>query len=378
MKKKTDFILLFVVYLAAILGDRAKTGAVSPMLLQGLGALVLLVMGILLNTATNVPIVVGVLILVGMLVRSLTPLPPTVGEQWDISMETMATLTVTGIAAYEVGGLWLSLVSIVIALPLVYVLPQVFGAGAVDMNIVRQGANFSRYAYGDVRKDESNYVYSQGTGTLAGVSVDGDSIVVFFSGSASLLDFTQTNVDVASIDFPSDIPCDIDVRGSKVHRGFWQAYQSVRKELMVLVTNVSLTNVDISKILVTGHSLGGALASLSVVDMCALFNDVTLVTFGAPQVGNTTWANMVEQIVPRSKMIRVTTTFDPVPRSLGAIFRHPYGTNVLFDSQPNPMGAHQMETYAKMIKPAGQYVLYVLITVLIMTLIITFHHTTGS
>jgi hypothetical protein len=373
LKKKIDFILLFVSYLALVAGDRFKASPIPPALLQGMGALVLLVMGILLRTPVNVPMVVGVLVLMGIVVRSLVPLPDQVKEQWDISSETMALLTVTGIASYEVGGLWLSLVSIVVLLPLVFVMPASLSRGG-DPKTIAQAAEFSRSAYGDARREDSSYVYSKDTGTLAGVSVQDDKIVVFFSGSASLLDFTQTNVDVASIDFPSDIPCDIDVRGSKVHRGFWQAYSSVRTRLMVLLTSTSLTHVDISKVLVTGHSLGGALASLAIADVCALFKDITLVTFGAPQVGNNTWATMVEGVVPREQVLRITTTFDPVPRSLGTIFRHPNGVNVLYDSPPSPMVAHDMKTYMAMSNPTKWYWTYLVVTIVVMILIVTVHH----
>jgi len=375
VKKKMEFILLFTSYLALVVGNRFKKSTIPPALLQGLGALVLLIMGILLSTPVNVPMMVGALVLVGILVRSLVPLPNHVREQWDISSETMTMLTITGIAAYEVGGLWMSLVSIAVLLPLVYVMPSIISAQGYDRGIVAKAAEYSRYAYGDVRRnDQSTYVYAKDTGTLAGVSVTDDVVVVFFSGSVSLLDFTQTNVDVASIDFPSDIPCDIDVRGSKVHRGFWEAYKSVRTDLMVLLTNTSLTHANISKVLVTGHSLGGALASLAIVDVCALFSDISLVTFGAPQVGNKTWAGMVEQVVPRHKMVRVTTTFDPVPRSLGTIFRHPNGIHVLFDSPPNPAVAHDPETYMAMAHPTKRYWIYTVVTILVMILIATVHH----
>lgn len=374
MKKKLEFVLLFALYLGMTVWDHIKKPG-QQQLYHAAGGVILVLMGLLLsNPFTSVPTLVGVFILLGLLFRMTLPLPQHTEEQWDKTSDTMILMTVTGITAYEVGGLWLSLLSILVVLPLINVLPAAIGGKDYDTGLVAKASMFSRYAYGDVKKLKSKYVYNQETGTLGGVSVDKDMIVIFFSGSTSLQDFSRTNIDVASIPLPGNGPCDIDVSGARVHRGFWSAYESVRNQLMVLLTDVAMTQVNIKHVLITGHSLGGALASLCVVDVCALFENISVVTFGAPQVGNATWTALVKNLVPPQKMIRVTTMFDPVPRSLGTIFSHPEGIHVLFDSPPNPYTAHDPGTYMQMAHPTSSYWLYITVTLIVMILIATVHH----
>jgi predicted lipase len=75
----------------------------------------------------------------------------------------------------------------------------------------------------------------------------------------------------------------------RVHSGFIDAYQdsNVRENIHKAVTD------DISKICVTGHSLGAALAALCALDLQYNFSEklfeVTL--FGCPRVGNGAFAS---------------------------------------------------------------------------------------
>lgn len=55
-------------------------------------------------------------------------------------------------------------------------------------------------------------------------------------------------------------------------------------------------------LLVTGHSLGGALALLAALDIRALFPSVkvALYTYGQPRVGNLEFSNYADQLLPIS------------------------------------------------------------------------------
>lgn len=50
--------------------------------------------------------------------------------------------------------------------------------------------------------------------------------------------------------------------------------------------------VHTGRLIITGISLGGALATLSFVDIkhAGIFNNVEIITYGAPRVGNKKWA----------------------------------------------------------------------------------------
>lgn len=63
-------------------------------------------------------------------------------------------------------------------------------------------------------------------------------------------------------------------------------------------------------LLVTGHSLGGAIAQLAALDLASQGYNVTLVTFGSPRVGDVQFADMLVKTVPR--VYRVTHSRDPI------------------------------------------------------------------
>lgn len=87
--------------------------------------------------------------------------------------------------------------------------------------------------------------------------------------------------------------------GATMHRGFVRAYFSVRNQLHDYVRNHSITSVAL-----TGHSLGGALATLGAVDIQYNFanqvSSLELYTFGAPKVGNDGFRDSFNRRVPNS------------------------------------------------------------------------------
>jgi triacylglycerol lipase len=88
-------------------------------------------------------------------------------------------------------------------------------------------------------------------------------------------------------DILTDLKCiqkDVIILGStcKVHEGFWKAYDSVKNEVNSLLEDQTYSGYDI---VVCGHSLGGALATLCAIYL-PLVNKVSCVTFGSPRVGN--------------------------------------------------------------------------------------------
>ncbi len=92
---------------------------------------------------------------------------------------------------------------------------------------------------------------------------------------------------------------------ARVHEGFWKAYSSVRDEIMLIAKNTEST------LYCTGHSLGGAMATLLAVDMqetigrrCIMYN------LAAPRVGSRDFTMLFES---ESENHRITHWSDPVP-----------------------------------------------------------------
>ena len=102
------------------------------------------------------------------------------------------------------------------------------------------------------------------------------------------------------------------VSGARVHSGFHKAYTSIQDEVKAAVNHLLISHPK-AHLLVTGHSLGGALATLAALDMRKHFPalKVTLYTFGQPRVGNPEFSNYVFSQLPQS-YIRVVNYDDAV------------------------------------------------------------------
>lgn len=86
--------------------------------------------------------------------------------------------------------------------------------------------------------------------------------------------------------------------GPRVHFGFSNAYESVRKQVIESVKSLANPN---SKLYVTGHSLGGALATLGALDLSqTLKREVSMYNIGSPRVGNHSFEKLYRKRVPNS------------------------------------------------------------------------------
>lgn len=97
--------------------------------------------------------------------------------------------------------------------------------------------------------------------------------------------------------------------GALMHQGFVMAYFAVRDRI-----HDYLKTSGISSVVVTGHSLGGALATLCAVDIQYNFSDKVTIeayTYGAPKVGNDGFQESYNRRVPNS--YRVVNGMDLVP-----------------------------------------------------------------
>jgi hypothetical protein len=96
---------------------------------------------------------------------------------------------------------------------------------------------------------------------------------------------------------------------AKVHTGFWNAYISIRDEVHTLISSHDVENLFIS-----GHSLGGALATLAALDIVEedLVTNVSMVSLGAPRVGNKEYAILFSNLMISNSYYRLTHALDPV------------------------------------------------------------------
>lgn len=108
------------------------------------------------------------------------------------------------------------------------------------------------------------------------------TIYVAFRGSESIQNWLD-NLDAVLTSYPL-------CSGCEVHKGFYSAEQSSIANVISQVKSLK-SKYPSYKVLVTGHSLGAALATLTAMDL--LHNGVSpvrLFNYGSPRVGNDEFA----------------------------------------------------------------------------------------
>ena len=124
--------------------------------------------------------------------------------------------------------------------------------------------------------------------------------------------------------------------GILVHRGFYNIYNSMRDRIKELL----LEQPPRQQLVITGHSLGAALATLCYFDLANRENSAILYSLAAPRVGNIPFASFLSQ---RSQVYRIFNTEDlipdlPPPIIFNLIYEH-NDNNIAFTSN--------LESYSK-------------------------------
>ncbi|KAJ7764326.1 alpha/beta-hydrolase [Mycena metata] len=137
-------------------------------------------------------------------------------------------------------------------------------------------------------------------------------IVVAFRGTFSLRE-TLIDTQVELVPFIS--PGLPELPNVNVHRGFLGAYNDVALEILSTV-KAQLAQFPHYRLLLTGHSLGGAIAALAAVSLknASPHAVISLYTFGQPRAGNPAFATYVEDMIDASNIFRTIHTVDGIPR----------------------------------------------------------------
>jgi Lipase (class 3) len=158
-------------------------------------------------------------------------------------------------------------------------------------------------------------------------------VIVAFRGTYSL---ANTIADLSTIPqkyvpYPGDDePGDHDVpkcENCTVHMGFLSSWKNTR-EVIVPVVIEAMEKYPDYKLVLVGHSLGGAVASLAGLEFLAKNYSPVLTTFGEPRLGNKAFVDYLdarfnvshtncthdyEDGLSNSKLRRITHITDPVP-----------------------------------------------------------------
>ena len=178
------------------------------------------------------------------------------------------------------------------------------------------------------------------------------AVYVAFRGTASVENIFS-DLSVALVEMPwlapqggrarAGLPNTPPLRG---HAGFVELYLSIRSLVLDATMRAAAeapAQASAPAVCVTGHSLGGALATLFAADVAAnlpqLQRRVCVYSFGSPRVGNEAFARAFNAIVPRS--FRCRNKLDLVPRlplwSPALRYKH-VGHEVVFRRELEPAG----------------------------------------
>lgn len=148
---------------------------------------------------------------------------------------------------------------------------------------------------------------------LCGVAVDGNK-------------WATTTYNLKLTEQEKDAPVSM-----RIHKGFLRQYLAIRKTLME-----ALQGHEDDEIVITGHSLGGALASLAALDLnSAGYKMVYMVTFGAPRVGDQLFAERFEAADSNCTSFRIFKDRDPIPQILMSPKYFHVGKGLLLDDWGN-------------------------------------------
>lgn len=107
-------------------------------------------------------------------------------------------------------------------------------------------------------------------------------------------------------DIKSDVKATIKTckTGGKIHSGFDEAFSQVAVEIQQFLNQDEFKD---KPLFITGHSLGGALATVAAKKLTHKGGIASCYTFGSPRVGNVDWATGI-----KAPIYRIVNAVDPV------------------------------------------------------------------
>ncbi|MCP4407219.1 MAG: lipase family protein [Gammaproteobacteria bacterium] len=139
---------------------------------------------------------------------------------------------------------------------------------------------------------------------IAFVATAQDRIYVAFRGTQTISEWIN-NIRFKQVDyiFVAD--------GGQTHQGFTEIYRTIREPIVETIKNL-LVSGSYSRLYITGHSLGGALAVLAAPELRERTTmEPAMYNFGGPRVGDPDFQQRYGELVTHSW--RTVNTNDPVP-----------------------------------------------------------------
>lgn len=163
----------------------------------------------------------------------------------------------------------------------------------------------------------------------------------------------------------------IDKNLPYVHSGIYEQFKSVMDDLITWICNRHKKN-NVVSITLTGHSLGGALATLCSVYFGYFFYNVKIncITFGSPRVGDKRFGFYYRRIINISKRFvnnkDPITTIPPIfrfthvskPLYIGKIYNKSRFYRFLYSLRLSRINDHTINNYIESIKKYNNFLIY--------------------
>lgn len=153
-----------------------------------------------------------------------------------------------------------------------------------------------------------------------GFLLDSDQCtIIAFRGTGSAVDWVSDFIAQQTLYRP--------VRNAgQTHKGFTDIYLSARNQVHALLSQLQPGK----PLFITGHSLGGALATLAALDIAinTTFTSPVVYTFGAPRVGDPKFVQAYNYTVPTHW--RFQNEFDIVPHLPPLVYQSPHTKGTYF------------------------------------------------
>ena len=213
-----------------------------------------------------------------------------------------------------------------------------------DKNQLKKAIYYSRLVYTDVienpisklgyniklNKDDSNEIIISFRGTNNDKNLISDINILDSKYSLKNLNIEKSVDELVNI-----------------HKGFLDAYISVKDDIYDKCIN--LLNNGATKIFITGHSLGGAIAKICIFDIVMnikKFNissdNISSVQIGAITVGSKNFINLYDKYVKNT--FEICQINDPIPKMLNWYYSNTKNVYTVF-SDVYALEAHDLNTY---------------------------------
>ena len=159
------------------------------------------------------------------------------------------------------------------------------------------GGGVQRRAWFDV--DSTSTTTTTRAGVFRVRSSDKDWLVVVFRGTTpsplrGLIRESQINGRAGQTTW-RDAPSSM-MGGGRVHAGYAEAYAALKSKVEDAVKReMDESASEETRLVVTGHSLGGAMTTLCAARLAEEYGRVDAVTFGQPRVGDSNFVKMIDE-----------------------------------------------------------------------------------